>query len=214
MDYLFRHNNSMPKASNISDSVDTFFDNIPLAETNSQADKEHYLEVVAPSDSQKRENPDVAHLKDEAILEELLAFLELEPIELGEDFPSPLIGVHDGEEDVLSCFTLGDRDDVILYNVNIPKEKGKNTWLLQEFYANIVTGGRVTELTSSGQKGVWLSRMLADLGRINLPEVDYRRLSREHIAKRDHLKAVYDGFILLLKCHLHYEDCKPALLNP
>lgn len=81
----------------------------------------------------------------------------------------------------------------------------KKTLTLVEFYASQVTESQVL-LEEAGERGIWLTRMLAEIKAIELPDVSYRLLGSEwsKAARR-----VYDGFIMLVRCHLHYDSSRP-----
>lgn len=85
----------------------------------------------------------------------------------------------------------------------------KATYTLVEFYANLLTKGKVHSLKTSGERGTWLARMLADLGIISLPVLGYRPLGSEW---SDEARRVYEGLVTLTRCHMRTDPTKPETL--
>lgn len=165
-------------------------------EANSTAQVAEYL-----AQEEERGN-DARWLRKESTLVEVHKLFGQEVPELWTPIACPIRGLSkfmgawiqaDGGEFVFNLFHTDTDENV------------KKTMTLVEFYASQLTDRKVC-LEAAGERGIWLTRMLADIGAIELPDIEYRPLGPEWSAAASR---VHNGLVTLVKCHMHYDSSRP-----
>lgn len=138
-------------------------------------------------------------LEDKAWLEGVVPFTDIHK-KLGLECPEeampmacPIIGM----EAYQGAWIESDEGQYI-FNVF---HAGKTSYTLVDLYANHITNGAIIKLETKGERGIWLTRLLFDIGYLDLPECEYAPLPTKYAPEAHQ---VYAGFILALQCHKHH----------
>lgn len=142
---------------------------------------------------------DSAELRKESTFSDVHGLFSLAVPELGCDYSyqEAELAHFDG------IWARSDRGDYTYRLRHAPKGA---SYTLIEVYANCATGGMVGHILKTTELQLWVSRMLADLQIIDLPDTSRKPPDD---AWPVGTQRVYDGFVMLVRCHLRH-DSRPV----